>query len=423
MNREEIDQIAVFDALEAKRIKQAKAAALLNLSSRQVKRKLVEYRLMGVASLIHKARGKPSNNQISQGLKDQAIQLVRDKYPDFGPTLAAEKLAELDKLTINREVLRQAMTSAGLWQPKAKKVKAVHVWRERRDHTGELVQIDGSPHAWFEDRASKCTLLAFIDDATSRILWLEFAQSESTESLMQATWHYLKACGRPLSIYSDRGGVYKVNNHNPDQELVTQYHRALDELNIELIHARSPQAKGRVERLFETLQDRLVKELRLAGISSIAKANRFLWGVYVAKHNAKFAVVPKQQLDLHRCLEGVELTTTLCLKNERVVTADLTVRYRNSWLQLAVSQKTIIRPRDTIEVYEYLDGELSLWSRKTQLSYTVIPKPASQRYIPQLQKLKLRHKPAADHPWRSKPNKNQKGDISTLQKSDILTLV
>ena len=400
LSKQELEQIQVFEDLKEKKMKQGAAAKKLDLSVRQVKRKLKEYRRAGPSSLAHGLRGRPSNNQLTPGLKDQAVSLVEERYPDFGPTLAAEKLAELHDLTIHPETLRLAMSQAGLWRPKHQRTN-VHVWRERKAYVGELVQGDGSPHAWFEDRAPKCTLLAFIDDATSRILWLEFAPSESTDSLMRATWHYLEACGRPLTFYFDRGSVYKVNL-GLDDERTTQYARALTELDIRLIHARSPQAKGRVERLFETLQDRLVKELRLAGISTIAGANLFIREVYIPAHNAKFAVAPKEVTDLHCSLDGYNLHQILCLKTPRLLTADFTLRFRNRWLQLERKQPTIIHPKDTLIVYEHLNKELTVWIRTTKLSWRDIPKPTASpkptsTFVPPKSKA---HTPPANHPWR-----------------------
>jgi hypothetical protein len=383
------------------KIKQKAAASQLGLSVRQVKRKLKDYRRAGPTSLAHGLRGKPSNNQLEPGLRDRALGVVSERYPDFGPTLAAEKLAELHDIHINPETLRAAMTEVGLWRPKHRPVN-VHVWRERKDFVGELVQGDGSPHAWFEDRAPKCTLLAFIDDATSRILWLEFALSESTDSLMQATWQYLETHGRPVALYFDRGGVYKVNLGNPDDERITQYARALDELDIRLIHARSPQAKGRVERLFHTLQNRLVKELRLADISTISEANRFVRDVYIPRHNAKFAVEPKQPTDLHRSPKGYDLNHILCLKNPRLLTSDFTLRYRSRWLQLDAKQPTRISPKDHLMVYEHLNKELSVWIRSTKLNFQIIPKPAAKSTLNMATRppKSKGHTPPTDHPWR-----------------------
>jgi hypothetical protein len=246
-------------------------------------------------------------------------------------------------------------------------------------------------------------LLQFIDDATSEVLWLEFAASESTQSLMTATWHYLEASGRPLDLYTDRGGVFKVNLGNEDHEKVTQYERVLTELGIGLIHARSPQAKGRVERGFQTHQDRLVKELRLAGIATLEEANRFVRDTYLANHNRKFAVTAKPPGDAHRSLEGYDLDTILVTKEDRIVTNDLTIRYRTRWLQLKPTQRTIVRPKHQVTVAEHLDGRVTIEHGRTSLAFTEITKQPHQPMKPMIRQttLHLPWKPPVNHPWRT----------------------
>jgi transposase len=418
MARKELNQISVFESLENKKIKQKEAAQMLGLSIRQVKRKIKEYRRHGAASLIHKNRGKPSNRHLKEGQIETALNLVRENYSDFGPTFAAEKLWEIHKTKINPETLRLKMIEAGLWKPHIKKVNH-HYFRERKASFGELVQIDGSPHKWFEDRAPICTLLAFIDDATSQILNLEFVESETTTALMEATKNYLTSFGRPTAFYSDRGCVYKVNIHNIEEEKVTQYKRALDEIDIKLIWARSPQAKGRVERLFKTLQDRLVKELRLHNISDIESANEFSKTQYIEKHNDRFAVTSQDETNLHRPIEGYDLDQAFCLKEERNINSDMTVRYKNSWFQFEKKQPTLIFPKNTIEVWESLDQKITFHLRKCQLN--AIKLEAKPIRIKEKKEVKERKvwKLTPAHPWLN----NKKRDISTLEESDILILV
>ena len=413
MSRKEVDQITVFEQLKAGTLKQSRAGELLGLSRRQVIRKLARYRQEGVASLIHKERGKPSHNQFNPLLKEHILGLVEQLYSDFRPTLASEKLSELHGVTIGHETLRLAMITAGLWKPKTRKVNP-HVWRDRKTCFGEMVQLDGSSHAWFEDRGLKCTLLAFIDDATSQILWLEFCDGETTMNLLRATAAYLQTHGRPISLYADCGGVFKVNIHNQDEDKKTQYERAIDELEIGFIHARSPQAKGRVERLFGTLQDRLVKELRLATISTIEDANRFIHDVYLLKHNAKFAVEAKESHNVHRLLDGFNLDQILVTKEERKVNPDFTVQYKTRWFQLEKKQPTLVFPKNEIMVSEHWTGHITLSLRTAQLNWHEIAKRPER--IPeeklQSQEPKLPWIPPANHPWRQyKP------------KCDILTLV
>ena len=409
MSHREIDQLAIFEQLKSKTMKQKRAAELLGISFRQVKRKLKDYRQTGPISLVHKSRGKPSHHRIDEGLKEQAVTLIRKAYSDFGPTLAAEKLEEIHNVIINHDTLRSIMIEADLWKVKARKI-TVHAWRERKACLGEMVQADGSPHRWFEDRAPACTLLAFIDDATSTILWLEFCDGESTMNLLRATDAYLKTHGRPLSLYTDRGGVYKVNIHNEDNDKRTQYARALDELGVELIHARSPQAKGRVERLFGTLQDRLVKELRLAGISTISEANRFVRDVYIPRHNAKFAVKAREPQNLHRSLKGYNLDAILVTKEERKVNHDFTIQYKTRWFQLEKKQPTLVFPRNGVVVNEHFDGKITLTLRTAQLSFYEINKRPEKAVKPmrQAQQTRKPWMPSSTHPWRQY---KQKGDI------------
>lgn len=399
MSRKELSHVSVFAQLAKRAIAQADAAKKLHLSVRQVQRKLRAYRKRGPRSLVHRLRGRPSNHRLPAGLKDRALTLIRDHYPDFGPTFAAEKLAECHGLTIHHETLRLLLIERGLWRPHQGPVTA-HVWRERKACRGEMVQTDGSLHHWFEDRAPACTLLAFIDDATSELLWLEFVQGESTAALMMATWRYLERAGRPVSLYVDRGGVFRVNIHNEEQDKLTQYARALNELDIDLIHARSPQAKGRVERVFGTLQDRLVKELRLAGISTIEEADRFVREVYLERHNAKFTVAPKRPADLHRPLTGYALSRIFCTREERTVRNDFTLKYRKRLFQLDPRQPTLLRPGDDVTVSEGLDGAIAVGIRQVALRFQEIAERPLPPVRARVSSPRVPWKPPADHPWR-----------------------
>lgn len=427
MSQKEANQIRIFEKLDTRILSQAEAAEILHLSTRQIKRKLKLYRKEGASSLVHGARGKPGNRSFPALFREEVLGIVADKYPDFAPTFAAEKLDETHSLRVNRETLRDWMSEAGLWNVRSIKQKEVRSWREPKHHRGELAQTDGSFHDWFEGRRPTCCLIAFIDDATSEPLWLEFAENESTESLLRGVGHYLEKEGRPLALYTDRGGVYKVNIHNDENDKKTQFERALTELDIELIHARSPQAKGRVERLFRTLQDRLVKELRLRGISSIEEANRYLREEYLAKHTAKFAVSPKSPVDLHRSLEGYNLPTILCMKEERVLQNDWCIKYQGRWLQLDTKQPRILSKKERIKVHTHLDGSTHLWLRGSELSFkellerpVKVTKSVKSGYV---SKSLIPHRPAANHPWRTYTNLHIKGDISKLRERDISKLV
>lgn len=403
MSRRELDQVELFAQLKAGVVTKQAVAGKLGVSLRQVKRKWRAYQECGPSSLAHGLRGKTGNRSVGSVMV-RAVDLVRTKYPDFGPTFAAEKLKELDGVVVNHETLRLHLIRAELWLPNRRRVAEIHEWRERRAVRGELVQVDGSPHAWFEDRGPRCTLIQFIDDATSEVLWLEFFDSESTAALLTATWHYLEASGRPRALYTDRGGVFKVNLGNPDDERTTQYERALADLGIDLIHARSPQAKGRVERGFQTHQDRLVKELRLAGILTMAEANAYLRDEYLPQHNRKFAVPARHAGDAHRSVAGYDLDEILCTKLPRLMGNDRTIRYKGRWFQLEATQPTILRPKTVVTVAEHLDGRVSLHLRQTRLGWHELPaRPVAVRRPATPKLMRQPWTPPPNHPWRRYP--------------------
>jgi transposase len=278
MSKRELNRIDILARLENRRLTPSAACALLQVSQRQVYRLMRRFRDGGPAGIADRRRGRPSNNRLPDVLRDHAVALVRERYGDFGPTLAAEKLAERHDLRVSRETLRTWMIQAGLWRPRAER-KRFHQPRHRREHLGELIQIDGCEHRWFEDRGPPCTLLVFVDDATSRLMALGFVPSESTFAYFDVLRRYLETHGKPVAFYSDRHSIFRVSKEEAaGGDGMSQFGRALAELNIEIICANSSQAKGRVERAHATLQDRLVKELRLAGISDLEAANAFLPG-------------------------------------------------------------------------------------------------------------------------------------------------
>jgi len=420
MSKKEINQTGVFERLAKKEIKQKEVAKMLDLSTRQIRKKLKEFRRLGPVSLIHKLRGKPSNNHLDDNLINKALEIIEEKYPDFGPTFASEKLWENHMIKINSESLRLKMIKVGLWQAKAKKISH-RSWRERKECLGELVQLDGSPHDWFEGRAPICTLLAFIDDSTSKVLHLEFAE-EATIPVMRASKNYFEKYGLPRELYVDRGKVFKVNIHNEDEDKITQYRRAIEELGIKMTYARSPEAKGRVERLFGTLQDRLVKELRLKGISNIKDANKFILDEYLAKHNAKYAIFPKSTSNLHRKINNFNLDDILCLKEKRMLNSDFTLRFKNKWFQLEKKQNTLIFPKNEITITTHLGGNIGISIRNTKLNYHEINKPLAERsqiFVKQINRIPWI--PPVNHPWRNYEIKKQKEELSTLLKAELST--
>lgn len=380
MSIKETERIAIMDNLIAKRIKQKHASRQLGISIRQVQRVVKKYKRNGITALAHQGRGRVGNRAIEQEKKDAIIVLVKKHYPDFGPTFASENLNERDGIIVSKETLRQIMIEENLWKAKQHKQVVIHTFRERRSCVGELVQLDGSPHAWFEDRAEKCTLIAFIDDATSRIMDGEFADYEGTFTLFDATEHYLNTYGKPLSLYVDKHSTFRINRQATIEEELkdtkarSQYGRAMDDLKIELIFAHSPQAKGRVERLFETLQDRLVKELRLAGISTKEEATRYFREVYIPKHNAKFAVPPKEPNNVHKeLLETDDLSRIFTLHTARIVSKTLVVQYKNIRYQIdTTGAYQYLLQKQKILVEENKKGEIVFRHKDKILDYKVI---------------------------------------------------
>src|SRR5471032_12276 len=270
MSMRELDRLKVIQAVAEARLKPGRAAERLGLSVRQVERLVLRYRAAGVAGLVSGKRGRPGNHQLAGGKAQRALALIRERYEDFGPTLACEKLRECHGIDLAVETVRTLMTEAGLWIPRKQRPPKIHQPRSRRSCLGELIQIDGSDHRWFEERAPACTLLVFIDDATSRLMTLHFTATESTFSYFEATRHYLASHGKPVAFYSDKASVFRSNQYaTKGGKGVTYFGRAMFELNIDTWCANSSSAKGRVERAHLTLQDRLVKEMRLRGISTI----------------------------------------------------------------------------------------------------------------------------------------------------------
>ena len=323
MSVEEADRAAVIRDVLEKRLRQREAAVRLGIGVRQVKRLVRRYRKRGVAGLSSGRRGRRPNNAIADGVRRQVMDLVGERYADFGPTFAREKLVEAHGYRLSVETLRQWMIADGLWRAKARRAVRVHQSRARRECFGDLVQIDGSPHDWFEGRAPECTLIVYVDDATTRLLAMGFFPEETTEAYMRTTCAHLAARGRPVAYYSDRYGVFRINKKGKEDEL-TQFTRALRTLDIAAIHAHSPQAKGRVERANQTLQDRLVKEMRLRGICDMEADNAYL-PEFMADFNRRFAVAPRNPAEAHREVlrDAAELDLILCEHHTRKLTKNL----------------------------------------------------------------------------------------------------
>lgn len=375
MSKRDIQRIEVLSEVTSGRRTIAQAAAVLAVTPRHAHRLLRRFQAGGGAALAHKARGRPSNNRIAAGVRDYALGLVRERYADFGPTLAAEVLAQQHGLEVSRETLRGWMAEAGLWLSR-KQRRRFHQPRLRRERLGELVQIDGSEHRWFEERGDACTLLVFIDDATGRLMQLRFVASESTAAYFAALRGYLEAHGRPVAFYSDKHTVFRVAKADAKGgQGMTQFGRALAELNIDILCADTPQAKGRVERVNRTLQDRLVKELRLANVATVDEANAFLPG-FIERFNARFAVAPARPGDSHRPLNlsPDRLGDILCHRELRHVGQQLTLAYERKLFILACNAVTEAIAGEYVEVYDYADGRLDIRWRGHSLPYRVFDK-------------------------------------------------
>jgi len=375
MSKQEFSRLEALLRVQSGGLRVADACELIGLHRRQVFRLLHGLKRDGAASLLSKRRGKPSNHRLPAEVRTLALSIVRDRYADFGPTLAAEKLAEHHGCSISRETLRGWMIADGLWQDRRHRLPSPHQPRRRRDCVGELVQIDGSEHAWFEDRGPPCTLLGFVDDATSRLMQLRFVASESAFDYFRTTRAYLEEHGKPVAFYSDKHGIFRVNSKDAaGGEGITQFGRALLALNIDIICANSPQAKGRIERAFGTLQDRLVKELRLAGISSIAAANAWVPG-FITAYNARFGRDPANVKDLHRPLtRSDDLDEILAWREERTVTRNLTLHYDRMMLLLDPTPLARGLVRKKVEVVNYPDGRFVVQFNGTALGFRVFDK-------------------------------------------------
>lgn len=413
MSNREIDRYHVIRQLLEKRIKTTTAATQLQLSTRQVKRLKKRLRTQGKRGLIHQSRGRTSNHQLPEKKRMTIVALLRQRYPDFGPTLATEKLAERHRLVVSDETVRHLMIESGLWKPKTGSKNSVHrQWRARKDAFGEMEQFDGSYHHWLEDRGGtgELCLLASIDDATGKITKAVFAAHEGVVPVFAFWKGYLLTHGKPRAIYLDKFSTYKMNAQvaKENHETLTQFQRAMSELNIDPLTAHSPEAKGRVERLFQTLQDRLVKELRLRGINDVETANCFLEKVFIPDFNKKFVVSPASSANAHRPLtakEQKDLDAVFSRQETRVVRNDFTFSYHTAWYQLTPDQPVTVCKKDVITIEERLDGILKFRLRGKYLATIVLPTRPKRvtvqtPWVIVKTKTTTPWRPAHDHPWR-----------------------
>lgn len=399
MSVKELQRVHVIRQVLAKALRQREAGEVLGLTTRQVRRLLQRVRAEGDAGRVHRRRGQPSNRRHAPALKAEILRLYAKHDGDFGPTLAAEKLAERHGITLSAETLRGWLRQRGIDHVTRRK-RPHRAWRARKAHVGALLQMDGSHHAWFEDRGPTCVLMAYIDDASSRVA-AQFYEYEGTVPARDSCRRYVRRYGVPHGVYSDTQTTYRAPGPPTVAEQLagtkpqSQFERALAELGVELIHAHSPQAKGRVERLFKTLQDRLVKDLRLAGIATIEAANRFV-ATWLPRYNLRFAVPPAQTADLHRPAPGSrELDRILCVQTTRVVRRDWTVAHHGQLYQIDQPIRTT-----QVLVEDRLDGTMRITHQGRSLRYYAIAaRPSRVAALPLLTPPRRPVKPKPAHPW------------------------
>ena len=397
MRQEELKRLHVIRQTLGKKLKQVEAAEKLELSDRQIRRITKRIKEEGDKGIIHKSRGQPSKRRIADKIKDKIVSFCRGKYKGFGPTLAVEKLFEIEKIKISDETLRNWLLQEGLWQ-RRRKHKKHRKWRERKHMFGEMIQWDGSHHNWLEGRGPGCVLVGQIDDATSE-KGGQFYKYEGTMPSFASLKRYIKKYGIPHSIYLDKHTTYKspkkptVEDELNNREFLSQFERAAKELGINIIHANSAPAKGRVERSFRTDQDRLVKEMRLAGINTIEGANRFLKS-YWPKHNKRFSVKPLKEGNLHRpAPKGMDLDVILCRKTEHPLRNDFTIVHDKKLYQVldkAVGKKATVEERISGVMYITYNGR--------RLKYKQIPaRPQKEKPEPKVRRI---IRPPMEHPWK-----------------------
>src|SRR4030043_910362 len=405
----ELKRLHVIQKVLERGIKQGEAAEILLLSGRQIRRIVKRIRSEGSRGVIHKSRGRPSNRRIPYKTKERVIKLYRTQYKDFGPTLASEKLLERDRIQISDETLRGWLIEAGDWQRIRKKRKH-RQWRERKPHYGQMVQMDGSHHEWFEGRGPECVLMGYFDDATGEVFG-RFYGYEGTMPAMESFKLYIRKHGLPLKVYLDKHSTYKstakpsIQDELNGVEPLSEFERALKELGVEVSHAHSPQAKGRIERLFRTFQDRVIKEMRLRGVKSIEEGNKFL-EAYLPLYNKRFSVRPREKDDVHRALpRGMDLSTILCIKTERTLRNNFTVAHNHKLYQIEDATKA-----SKVIVQDRMDGSMRITYQGRALRFREITERPIRQKQPIVTKRRKTYSPPADHPWRRFKIKNHPYD-------------
>lgn len=378
MSLQQLNHLDILNRTERREITQEHAADLLEVNEKTIRRQLERLENEGPGFLQHGLKGRISNNRIPSNEEKKIASLLRTKYPDFGSTFAAEKLDELNNITRDPKTIKRIQVNLGSFVQNRRSKKVRHMeWRKPRPVFGELAQFDGSYHNWFEGRSGiteACLLLA-VDDATTKILYAEFAEHEGVLPVMDFWLRYAGILGIPKAVYLDRFSTYSMNHklakENPDT--LTQFERASKEIGMEVIHAQSSQAKGRVENKFGTLQDRLVKELRLRNISTVKEANEYLLKIFIPAFNKRFGRMAEKEGDLHRKPSTKELTDILpyilCRKEPRVIRNDFTVSYKNVWLQILPTPRLAMRPKEDVFIHELPDQTLRVFIRGKQANF------------------------------------------------------
>ena len=399
-NPKELRNLHLMRKVLEKEIRQGEAAGILGLSLRQIRRMVKRVRAEGDRGVVHRSRGRPSNRRVPDEIRGKVIDLYRCQYGDFGPRLAAEKLWERDQVRVHEETLRLWLMESGDWK-KRRRTRAHRRWRERKHHFGEMVQMDGSHHDWFEGRGPECVLMGYIDDATGKAFG-RFYDYEGTIPALDSFKRYVKRYGLPMCLYVDGHTTYKspakpsIQDELENRLPLSEFQRALKELGVRVRHARSAQAKGRVERLFRTFQDRVVKEMRLRGVGTVAEGNRFL-GQYLPGYNRRFSVVAEEPGDFHRPIpKGMNLDSVLCIQTPRVLRNDFTLAYQGKLYQ--IEDRT---SASKVMVHHQIDGSMKIFDRGKGLRFHEIAQRARRKEKPAVKvRTPKSHSPSPDHPWR-----------------------
>lgn len=418
MSGKERDTLVVMERVKLGELKMSEAVLVLGISYRQCWRRWGRYLAEGAAGLVHRLRGVSGNRSIGADVRARIIELYCERYDGFGPVLFTEKLEARHQVNVDHETVRRLLIKEGLWKASRKRKKRHAAWRARRTHFGELVQMDGSHHRWFEDRGVMCCLMVMIDDATGIRMSL-LAEGETTEAAMKLLWMWIARYGVPQALYTDKKNVFVASEKDQEnarlegREALTQFGRACKRLGIKIVRAHSPQAKGRVERSNGVYQDRLVKELRLEGISDIEEANKLLSGGFDEDLNRRFAIDPQEAADYHRSAPSLDLASVFSIEHERMLSAGWTLSFENHIYQLIRVSQNYSPASRKVHVRRYLDGRLHMFYRGEEIGFTEInPTTTTEKKPPPRRRKSAAASgtslpPSPNHPWRIPWSTNQ----------------